>query len=143
MRIMMLMIPQGYESARPGTVPDAQAVKTMMAYNRQLQKAGVLLTLDGLHPPVEGARVTFAGGRPTVTHGPFPQAKEPLGGYWLLQVKSLEEAIGWAKRCPASETDIIELREVQEFADFPAEIRDAAPDFPELERQFQPRPKAA
>ena len=87
MRFMMLMIPKGYESAAPGTMPDAKAVEAMMKYNEALQKAGVLLALDGLHPPSMGARVSFEGGKPKVTDGPFAEAKEVLGGYWMIQVK--------------------------------------------------------
>ena len=132
MRFMMLMIPKGYESAAPGTMPDAKAVEAMMKYNEDLQKAGVLLALDGLHPPSMGARVTFAGGKPKVTDGPFAEAKEVLGGYWMIQVKSKEEAIEWAKRCPGSANEVIEVRQVQEFADFPADIQEAIGDFPEL-----------
>ena len=101
MRFMMLMIPKGYETAEPGTMPDAEAVAAMMKYNESLQKAGVLLALDGLHPPSMGARVSFPGGKPKVTDGPFAEAKEVLGGYWMIQVKSKEEAIEWASRCPA------------------------------------------
>src|SRR5678815_1967612 len=88
MRFMMLMIPRGYESAGPGTVPDAKAVAAMMKYNEALQQAGVLLGLEGLHPPSMGARVTFAGGKPKVTDGPFAEAKEVLGGFWMIQVRS-------------------------------------------------------
>ena len=84
-------------------MPDAKAVAAMMKYNESLQKAGVLLALDGLHPPSMGARVSFAGGKPKVTDGPFAEAKEVIGGYWMIQVKSKEEAIEWASRCPASE----------------------------------------
>ncbi len=102
MRFMMLMIPKGYEQAAPGTMPDAKAVDTMMKYNEELQKAGVLLALEGLHPPSMGARVSFAGGKPKVTDGPFAEATEVLGGFWMIQVKSKEEAIQWATRCPAS-----------------------------------------
>ena len=83
-------------------MPDAKAVAAMMKYNEALQKAGVLLALDGLHPPSMGARVSFAGGKPKVTDGPFTEAKEVLGGYWMIQVKSKEEAIEWAKRCPGA-----------------------------------------
>src|SRR4030088_3435742 len=115
MRFMMLMIPKGYESAKPGTMPDAEKVAAMMKYNESLQKAGVLLALDGLQPPSMGARVTFAGGKPKVTDGPFAEAKEVLGGYWMIQVKSKEEAIQWATRCPGSENEIIEVRQVHEF----------------------------
>ena len=135
MRFMMLMIPKGYESATPGTLPDAEGVARMMKYNESLQKAGVLLALDGLHPPSMGARISFPGGKPTVTDGPFAEAKEVIGGYWMIQVKSREEAIEWAKRCPGSENETIELRQVQEFADFPADAQQAASGFKEMQEQ--------
>jgi hypothetical protein len=135
MRFMMLMIPKGYESASPGTVPDAKAVEAMMKYNESLQKAGVLLALDGLHPPSMGARVSFAGGKPKVTDGPFTEAKEVVGGYWMIQVKSKEEAIEWASRCPGSENEVIEVRQVQEFSDFPTDVQEAAAKFPEMQAQ--------
>ena len=79
MRFIMLMIPKGYEKAAPGTMPDAKAVAAMMKYNESLQKAGVLLALDGLHPPSMGTRVSFTGGKPKVTNGPFTEAKEVVG----------------------------------------------------------------
>ena len=126
MRFMMLMIPKGYEKAAPGTAPDAEAVAAMMKYNESLQKAGVLLALDGLHPPSMGVRVTFAAGKPKVTDGPFTEAKEVLGGYWIIQVKSKEEAIEWAKRAPLLDGDAIEIRQVQEMSDFPPDVRKAA-----------------
>ena len=135
MRFMMLVIPKGYESAKPGTVPDAKAVETMMKYNESLQKAGVLLALDGLHPPSEGARVSFKDGTPKVTDGPFAEAKEVLGGYWMIQVKSKEEALEWAKRAPMGNNEIIEVREVQEMADFPPDVRKAAEGFEKLQAQ--------
>ena len=118
MRFMMLMIPTGYENAAPDARPDPKAMAAMMKYNESLQKAGVLLALDGLHPPSTGARVSFAGGKPTVTDGPFTEAKEIVGGYWMIQVKSKEEAIEWASRCPGSENEVIEVRQVFEMADF-------------------------
>jgi hypothetical protein len=126
MRFMMLMIPKGYESAAPGTVPDAKAVEAMMKYNRQLQEAGVLLALDGLHPPSMGARVA---GKPTVTDGPFSEAKEVPGGYWMIQAASREEAVEWAKRCPGGDNEVIEVRQVQEMSDFPEDVRRAVGDF--------------
>ena len=135
MRFMMLMIPKGYEQATPGTLPDAKAVAAMMKYNEELQKAGVLLALDGLHPPSMGARVTFSGGKPTVTPGPFAGAQEVLGGYWMIQVKSKEEAIAWASRCPASNNEMIEIRQVQELADFPPDVQAAAAKFSEMQAQ--------
>jgi len=130
---MMLMIPKGYEDAAPGTVPDAKAVEAMMKYNESLQKAGVLLALDGLHPPSMGARVSFPGGKAKVTDGPFAEAKEVIGGYWMIQVRSKEEAIEWAKRCPASENEVIELRQVQEMSDFPDDVQKAAEGFTEMQ----------
>lgn len=138
MRFMMLMIPKGYERAAPGTMPDAKAVEAMMKYNQALQEAGVLLTLDGLHPPSMGVRVTFSGGKPTVIPGPFPGVREVLGGYWMIEVKSKEEAIEWASRCPASDNEIVEVRQVQEFADFPAEVQEAAAGFPEMQAPSRP-----
>lgn len=114
MRFMLLMIPKGYESAAPGTMPDAAAVEAMTKYSESLQQAGVLLALDGLHPPSMGARVRFSGGKPEVTDGPFAEANETLGGYWMIVVGSKEEAIGWASRCPASDNEIIEVRQVEE-----------------------------
>jgi hypothetical protein len=130
---MMLMIPKGYEKAKAGTMPDAKAVAAMMKYNESLQKSGVLLALDGLHPPSMGARVSFSGGKPKVTDGPFAEANEVLGGYWMIQVKSKEEAVEWAKRCPASDNEVIEVRQVQEFSDFPADVQKAAAGFPEMQ----------
>ena len=126
MRFMMLVIPKGYEKAAPGTVPDAKVVERMTKYNQELSKAGVLLALDGLHPPSMGARVTFSGGKPKVTDGPFAEAKEVLGGYWMIQVKSKAEAIEWAKRAPMPDGEFIEIRQVQELSDFPPDVQKAA-----------------
>lgn len=133
MRFMMLMIPKGYEDAEPGTMPDAAGVAAMMKYNEELQRAGVLLALDGLHPPSMGARVSFADGKPRVVDGPFAEAKEVLGGYWMIQVKSKDEAIAWASRCPAGPNEVIEVRQVQEFADFPPDVQNAAAGFTEMQ----------
>jgi hypothetical protein len=133
MRFMMLMIPGGYETAAPGTMPPADRVAAMMKYNEALKDAGVLITLEGLHPPSVGARVSFVGGKPLVTDGPFAESKEVLGGYWMIDVKSKDEAIAWAKRCPASDNEIIEIRQVQEMADFPADVQEAAAGFTELQ----------
>ena len=125
MRFMMLMIPEGYEKAAQGFTPDAQSVANMMAYNESLQKAGVLLSLEGLRPPSMGARISFSGGKPTVVQGPFPGARETLGGYWMIEVGSKQEAIEWASRCPAADGDVIEVRQVFEMADFPPEVQAA------------------
>ncbi|MCA9675487.1 MAG: YciI family protein [Gammaproteobacteria bacterium] len=128
MRFMMLMIPGGYNDATPGTMPDPAEVTKMMAYNQALNDAGILLSADGLHPPSMGARVSFADGTATVHDGPFAEAKEVLGGYWMLQVRSRAEAIEWARRCPARPEDVIEIRQVQDISEFPEDIQRAAAD---------------
>ncbi len=123
MRYMMIMIPNISEE---NWTPDAEAVAAMSKYNAELAKAGVLLGLDGLHPTSEGARVSFAKGSASVSDGPFTEAKELIGGYWLIQAHSKEEAVEWASRCPAAEGDIIEVRRVFDLEDFPADVQAAA-----------------
>jgi hypothetical protein len=130
---MMLMIPLGYETAPPDIKLDPERVSAMMKYNEALKDAGILITLDGLHPPSAGARVSFATGKPVVTDGPFTECKEVVGGYWMIDVKSREEAIAWAMRCPASSNEIIEIRQVQEMTDFSEEVQEAAKGFAELQ----------
>ncbi|MCK1383785.1 YciI family protein [Bradyrhizobium sp. 21] len=134
MRFMMLMIPLGYEAAPPDVQLDPERVAAMMRYNEALKDAGILITLDGLHPPSMGARVTFATGEPIVTDGPFAEAKEVLGGYWMIEVASRAEAIAWAQKCPASANEIIEIRQVQEMSDFPPEVQEAAVGFDDLKK---------
>jgi len=134
-RFMMLVIPKGYETAPENAMPDARAVKAMTKYNQELQKAGVLLALDGLHPPSAGVRVSFTGGSPTVKDGPFAEAKEAVGGYWVIQVRSKEEAVEWAKRCPMGDNEIIEIRQVQEVSDFPEDVQKAAAGLTEMQRR--------
>ena len=126
MRFMMLVIPKVYENASADFVPPADLLAKMNTYNESLTKAGVLLGLDGLVPPAKGARVTFGGAKPKVTDGPFSEAKELLGGYWMIQVRSRDEAIEWAKRAPMEDGDIIEVRQVQELSDFPPDVLRAA-----------------
>lgn len=125
MRFMMLMISKTY-STTPGTLPSLEEFAAMGKYNESLQKAGILLAVDGLHPPAMATRVSFVGRKATVTDGPFAEVKEVLGGYWVIQVKSKEEAVEWAKRCPAEEGAVIELRRVQELAEFPLEFQKVA-----------------
>jgi hypothetical protein len=124
MRFMMIMFPSGYENAKPGTVPDLKAMEVMGKYNEQLQKAGVLLALDGLTPPATmSARVSFKGGKSKVTDGPFPETKEVVGGYWIIQVKSREEALEWASRIPGSDNEMVEVRRLFEITDFDPETQ--------------------
>lgn len=115
MRFMMIMHPNVSEE---NWKPDAAAIAKMSRYNDELSKAGVLLALDGLQPTAKGARVAFAQGKPSVTDGPFTEAKELIGGYWLIQARSKEEAVAWATRCPAQDGDVIEVRQVYEASDF-------------------------
>jgi hypothetical protein len=119
---MVLMIPGDRKSVEAGAMPDEKLIGAMMKYNEELSKAGVLLALDGLHPSSKGARIKFSGGKRTVTDGPFTEAREIIGGYWLWQVKSKEEAVEWASRCPAAEGDTLELRRVFELSDFGPEV---------------------
>lgn len=132
MRFMLLMIPKGYESAGPEIDLDPQAVEKMMQYNDALQKAGILLACDGLHPPSTGARVSFRGGKPTVTDGPFAEVKEVLGGYWVIEVASRQEAIEWAKRCPGADNEIIEVRQIQQFDDYSEPVQKIVEQFPDV-----------
>ena len=135
MRFMMIVIPRRYETAATDAAPSAEAVAKMMEYNKSLQKAGVLLALDGLLPPSTGARVSYTDGKATVTDGPFAEAKEAIGGYWIIQVRSREEAIEWAKRAPMSSNEIIEVRQIQEMGDFPADVQKAAEGFEDLKKR--------
>jgi hypothetical protein len=108
------------ESEKEGALPDAQMLLEMGKFNEELIKAGVVLAMDGLHPSSKGARVKISGRSHTVIDGPFAEAKELIAGFWILQVKSLEEAIEWIKRAPnphAGESEI-EIRQVYEMEDF-------------------------
>jgi len=130
MRFMMLMIPKVYQGKAGQNIasdfaPGADDVAKMTKYNEELARTGALISLDGLHPLTTGARVSFAGGKPRVTDGPFTEAKEVLGGYWMINVKSREEAIAWAKKVPARDGDVIEVRQVFEMEEFPEDVRKA------------------
>jgi hypothetical protein len=120
--MMMVVMPNATQDE--DYAPDAEAVAAMTKYNEELTKAGVLLALDGLHPSSKGARVSFGGDKPTVTDGPFTEAKELIGGYWIIDVRSKEEAVEWATRCPMGEGADIEVRQVYEMSDFPADVQE-------------------
>jgi hypothetical protein len=142
MRFMMIVIPKGYESAPADAMPDAETVGAMDRYNNALLKAGVVLAMDGLHPPSTGVRVTFPGGKPVVKDGPFPEAKEVIGGYWMIDVKSKAEAIKWAKKCPGGDDMTLEVRQVQEWEDFTPEVQAAAPNEPAIRKALEKKRKA-
>jgi hypothetical protein len=137
MRFMMLMLPAGQCDAAPDARPSAEAVEKMMRFNKSLQEAGVLLALDGLHPPSAGVRVSLVNGKVKVSDGPFAETREVIGGYWMIDVSSREEAVAWASRCPLAPGDTIEVRQVFEMADFPPDVQKAAEGFSDL------RPSAA
>ena len=129
MRYMLFMLPgQPPSSAdQDNWTPSREAVEAMTRYNKSLQEAGVLLDLNGLHSPEEAVRIAFPGGRPQVVDGPFAETKELVGGYWIIDVKSREEAIEWAKRCPiGGEGPMIEVRQIFELSEFPEELQEAA-----------------
>jgi len=128
MRFAMFMIPNVSDESWGPTPEMAELVAAMSRYNQELERAGVLLALDGLHPPAEAARVSFSGGATSVTDGPFAEAKEVVGGYWIIQVGSRAEAVEWARRCPAADGDVIEVRQIQEMEDFSPEIQRAVAD---------------
>ena len=143
MKYLMMMIPRVYQPDTPaaerageGFTPPADAVAKMMKFNEELAKAGALVALDGLHPVATGARVSFNGGKAKVTDGPFIEAKEVVGGYWIIQTKSKEEAVEWARRVPAAEGDVIEIRQIFEMCDFPPDVKKAA-DSPLVREQIQ------
>jgi hypothetical protein len=124
MRFMMIIHSKEYRTAKAGTLPDLKDMKTMRGYNEQLQKAGVLLALDGLTPPATmSARVTFKNGKSTVTDGPFTETKEVVGGFWIIQVKSREEALEWASRIPGKDDIEVEVRRLFDITDFPADVQ--------------------
>jgi len=130
MRFMLMMIPEVYQASnakniRPDFAPPAEDVEKMTKYNEALAKAGALISLDGLHPPTTAARVSFADGKPKVTDGPFTESKEVLGGYWLINAKSREEAVDWAKRVPARSGDVIEVRQIFDWQEFPEDVQKA------------------
>ena len=100
----------------------------MMKLNEDLHAAGALIALDGLHPLSKGARVSYRGGKPLVIDGPFAEAKEVVGGYWIIKADSKEQAVEWARRIPADEGDIVEVRLIQEMSDFPEEVTLAVKD---------------
>ncbi len=132
MRFMMIMYPG--PKAEAGILPDPKLFEAMGKYNEELIKSGVLLAADGLQPTAKGARVRFPGGKAVITDGPFAEAKEVVGGFWMIQVKSREEALEWARRIPGGEDEMVEVRQVYELEDFPPEVLGASA---EAERRFR------
>ncbi len=128
MRFMVMV--KADENSEAGVMPNEQLLREMGEYNEEMVKAGVMLAGEGLHPSSKGARVKFSGNERSVVDGPFAEAKELIAGYWLIQVKSLDEAIEWVKRCPnpmegESEIEIRQVFEAEDFGDeFTPELRE-------------------
>lgn len=131
MRFMMLV--KATRDSEAGVLPTTEELAAMGKYNEELVKAGVLLAAEGLHASSKGARVSFSGGKHTVTDGPFMEAKELIAGFWLIQVRSLGEAVEWAKRCPFVDGEI-EIRQVFEAEDFGPEL---SPELREAEERLR------
>jgi len=111
-----------------GSIPSAESMEKMGAFNEQLMKAGALLSAEGLQPSSKGARITYSGGRPTVTDGPFAETKELIGGFWIVQMKSKDEALEWFSRCPFENGEEIEIRQVTEPEEFAALLSESHRD---------------
>jgi hypothetical protein len=131
MRFLVFMIPAVYQPKNgqkpdPHFTPDAEMMAKMGEFNEELKEAGALLSLDGLQPLTSGARLAFSAGKASVTDGPLVEAKEVVGGYWMLQARSKQQVVDWMKPCPAQDGDVIEIRQVFEMSDFPAEVQAAA-----------------
>ncbi len=122
MRFMMLL-PAPAQALEKFAVPSPDIVLPMRKFNADMAKAGVLLAAEGLHPTSKGTRLRVSGGKPVITDGPFAEAKEVIAGFWIIQVKSKEEAVEWAKRCPLPENGLIEIRQVFEDRDFPPDLQ--------------------
>jgi hypothetical protein len=134
MRFMLMV--KANEDTEAGVLPGQELLTEMGRYNEELVKAGVMLAGEGLHPSSKGARVRFSGDKRTVVDGPFTEAKELIAGFWIIQVKSKEEAIEWVKRCPnptGAESEI-EIRQVFEDEDFGAEF---TPELREAEERMR------
>lgn len=134
MRFMVFMIPAVYQpkngkQQNPDFSADPKKTAKLMAamgkFNDEIQKATTVHSIDGLAPLAKGARLAFAGGKPTVTDGPAIDAKEVVGGYWLVDAKSKQQVVDWWKRCPAEDGDVIEIRQVAEMSDFPENLQKA------------------
>ena len=123
MRFMMLLPCPPEPLEKLTAVPNEEIVTAMRKYNEEMSKAGVMLAAEGLHATSKGFRIKVSGGKKIVTDGPFTEAKEVIAGFWIIQVKSQEEALEWAKRCPLPENGLIEIRQVFENADFPPELQ--------------------
>ena len=137
MRFMVLV--KANAESEAGVLPSGEILAEMGKFNEELVKAGVMLAGEGLQSSAKGVRIKFEGKKKTVTDGPFAETKELVAGFWIIQVKSKAEAIEWASRCPGSDNEVIEVRQVQEMSDFPEDVKKAAAGLEEMQRGSQPR----
>ena len=142
MRVMVIV--KATKESEAGVLPSAELLTAMGKYNEELIKAGVMLAGEGLHPSSKGKRVRFSGANRTVVDGPFAETKELVAGFWLWQVKSIEEAVEWAKRCPnpMNEDSDLEIRPVFSEEDFGPELQAQVPEVFEAERRFREEAEA-
>ena len=137
-----MIIRKADKSTEAGVMPSEALLAAMLKYNEELMKAGVLLQGEGLQPSSKGFRVRTNSGKPTVVDGPFTETKELIAGFTMIQVRSREEAVAWASRCPASDNEVIEVRQVQELSDFSDDVKKAAAGFSNQQSKSRPRKKS-
>ena len=133
MRVMVIV--KASKDSEAGIMPSTELLSAMGKFNEAMVKAGVMLAGEGLHPSSNGVRIRYSGRERAVTHGPFGGTGDLVSGFWLIQVKSRGEAIEWASRCPGSDNAVVEVRQVMEFSEFPAEMKALAAEFPEMPAQ--------
>ena len=125
MRFVMLMRPSAFTKPGAPSLPDPEAIQQMMIFNNELADSGALISLDGFYPPETGRRVTFSNGSARVSEAPFDDP-HPIGGFWMIDVASQDEAVAWAQRVPSADGDIIEIRQVPDMTDFPEPVQQSA-----------------
>jgi len=137
MRVLLLMIPKGYDLATRSTMADNVALESMMKYNDLLYKAGILLSFNALHPPISGVRIKYQGGKQIIQHSPYEGVNETLGIYWMLKVKSMDKAVEWALLCPLQEGDVIEVRRIHQTDEFSEEARAIFAKYPDVHARIK------
>ena len=135
MRFKMIVLPKSYD-----VEPEPELFGAMDRYNLKLLKAGILRSMEGLQPPEKGFRVTFKNRKPIVKDGPFTEAKEIVGGYWLIDVKTRAEALKWARQIPGDENMVVGVRQAEAFEDFSPEIQAAAKNEPAIRGKLEKKP---
>ncbi|MFV9475193.1 YciI family protein [Advenella sp. RU8] len=137
MRVLLLMIPKGYDTATKSAMSDNEALEAIMKYNDLLFKAGILLSFNALHPPIPGVRIKCNGGKQIIQHSPYEDVPETLGMYWMIKVKSIDKAVEWALLCPLKEGDVIEVRRIHQTDDFSEEARAIFEKYPDIHAKIK------